>query len=408
MTAPRPFPLARQPASPRLLRSLLGRLLLPGLLSILPLRNALAEDEAVGGVGHAHHEAPATAGSAEPAHSHSFVPPGLNLIGFLSAGYTHLDNQLAQIVDGKEGQAEGALLVTYGADRFRFLAEGVVSTEEAEIERLQFGFDVTPGMVIWLGRVHQPSSYWNTEFHHGQYLQSSITRPAIESWEDDGGALVQHVGGILAETEGSLANGTTVRLNVSAGLAPSLTTEGLSPISINHGFHELHHGSFAARLDILPDGIGEQAYGLIAGHGALEARQSAIVNLDHIKQTTLGAYGDIETGAMRWLATVYLIRNHFDYTALAPAATEHHTSWFLHGERHLSDRWLVYARHESTSGTDNPGFRQLFPEFISRRSIAGLRLASGNNHALSVEVGRARAAHQDFQEFRVQWSAVFN
>lgn len=354
------------------------------------------------------HHADGPASAPEVPHSHSHVAPGLNLVGFLSGGYTELDNKFVQVIDGKAGQAEGALLVTYGADKFRFLAEGVVSTEEVEIERAQVGFQLVPGTVVWAGRVHQPSSYWNTEFHHGQYLQPSITRPAIEAWEDDGGPLVQHVAGILAETERSLAGGTTVRFNLSAGVAPAIDQNGLAPIGINHGFHEMRHGSYAFRLDILPDGIGEQAFGLIAGRGALPARRAGIAGLDQVKQMTLGAYGDVETGDYRILGTVYLIRNHYEFTGAAPSHSEHHTSWFLHAERNLGDRWLAYVRHESTTGTANGHFRQLFPEFIPQRNLGGLRFATGANHAVSVEAGRAKAAGRNFAEFRVQWSAVFN
>ena len=108
------------------------------------------------------------------------------------------------------------------------------------------------------------------------------------------------------------------------------------------------------------------------------------------------------------LGTIYLIRNHFEFAGTATSHSEHHTSWFLHAERHLGDRWLTYLRHESTSGTQNENFRQLFPEFISSRSIGGLRYATGANHAVSVETGQARAAGRNFAEFRVQWSAVFN
>lgn len=358
----------------------------------------------------AEHHAPPSAEEAvlaDSPHSHSHVPPGWNLIGFLSAGYSDQGDDLAQVVDGREGHAEADLLVTFGGERLRLLAEGVLSTEEAEIERFQVGFQLTPGTLAWVGRVHQPSTYWNTEFHHGQYLQSSITRPAIEAWEDDGGPLTQHVVGMLLETEHGLDDGTTLRLNTSAGLAPSLQSDGLEPVGVNHGYSGQRFGSFAARLDILPDGIGEQAYGLIAGRSGLAARGSGIAGLDRVLQTTLGLYGDIQTGPVRWLGTLYRIRNRYDFAAANNAETEHSTSWFLHGERHFGERWLAYLRHESTTGGGR-FFRQLFPEFISRRSLGGLRLEPVAGQAVSLEIGRARASGDDFTEFRLQWSAVFD
>ena len=354
--------------------------------------------------GHADHPALAMDSTG---HSHSHVPPGLSLIGFLSAGYAEQSDNTAQTVDGREGEAEADFLLTVGGESLRFLAEGVLSNEEAEIERVQLGIELAPGTLMWLGRVHQPSTYWNTEFHHGQYLQTSITRPAIESWEDDGGPLAQHVVGVLLETERSLADGTTLRLSTSAGLAPSLVPTGLEPVGPFKGYDGLHLGSYAARLDVLPDGIGEQAYGFIVGTNGLAARGSGIAGLDHVHQTTFGAYGDIQSGPMRWLGTVYRIRNSYRFAGNTPTTSEFSTSWFLHGERRFGERWLAYIRQESTTG-GGPRFSELFPDFIAQRTVGGMRFEFAANHALSVEFGRAKASAARFTELRLQWSAVFD
>ncbi len=376
--------------------------LLAGVLTPLIIGSAGAAEPA-------HHQTPGKEQppAMEAPHGHSHVPPGWNLVGFLSGGYSAQGDADARVVDGSESHAEAALLVTFGIDRWRVLAEGVLSTEEAEVERLQLGFQINPGTVAWVGRVHQPSTYWNTEFHHGQYLQSSITRPAIEAWEDDGGPLTQHVVGLLIETEHGLADGTTIRLNTSAGLAPSLQPAGLEPVGLHRGNSGQRFASFAARFDILPDGIGEQAYGLIAGSGGLAARGAGIAGLSRVQQTTLGVYGDVQSGPVRWLGTLYRIRNHYAFITSPGAVTEHSTSWFLHGERRFGEHWLAYLRHESTSG-GGALFQQLFPDFMARRSIGGLRLEPATGQAVSLEIGRARTSADRYTEFRVQWSAVFD
>jgi hypothetical protein len=35
-----------------------------------------------------------------------------------------------------------------------------------------------------------PLGYWNTQFHHGNYLQSSISRPEVARFDARGGAAV--------------------------------------------------------------------------------------------------------------------------------------------------------------------------------------------------------------------------
>ena len=341
-----------------------------------------------------------------PHHNHSQVDPGLNLFGFLTANYTHLGSASAQSTEGKTTKVEGALLATYGHGPFRFLTEAVVYGNEFEVERFQFGLELHPGTVVWAGRVHQPSSYWNTEFHHGQYLQNSITRPAIENWEDEGGVVTQHVGGVLLETEHGLANGTTLRLATSAGYAPAIEHGTLQPFDVVHWHNGVRHPAFALRIDVLPDGIGEQAFGLMSGFSGLQARGSGVERLDHVDLTTVGLYGDIHVGEARWLGSVYRIRTRFDYGQHTNA--EYATSWFLHGEYRFSEDWMGFLRHESTLGAQNSHYFNQFPGFVNERNVVGLRYESGSNHALTLEAGGARSGNDRYSELRLQWSAVFH
>ena len=347
-----------------------------------------------------------SAAEEAPHHNHSQVDPGLNLFGFLTANYDQLGSDAPQPNAGKSGKVEGALLATYGHGPFRFLTEAVVNEEHVEVERFQFGLELHPGTVIWAGRVHQPSSYWNTEFHHGQYLQNSITRPAIENWEDEGGVVTQHVGGVLLETERGLANGTTVRLATSAGYAPAIESGKLEPFDIVQWHNGVRHPAFALRIDVLPDGIGEQAFGVMSGFSGLQARGSGIDRLDHVDLTTVGVYGDVHVGEARWLGSVYRIRTRFDYGQ--QTVSEYATSWFLHGEYRVNEDWMGYLRHESTLGTEGSHYFVNFPDFVSNRSVVGLRYESGSNHALSLETGSATSNGKRYSELRLQWSAVFH
>src|ERR1700722_1088405 len=72
-------------------------------------------------------------------------------------------------------------------EQFRVFGEYFITPEEHDLERFQVGYEVAPDTVIWLGRFHQPASAWDTEHHHGRYLQTAISRPAIENWEDEEG-----------------------------------------------------------------------------------------------------------------------------------------------------------------------------------------------------------------------------
>ena len=82
-----------------------------------------------------------------------------------------------------------------------------------EVERMIVRFDYSDQLKVSVGRYHTPINYWNTAFHHGQWLQTSITRPEMTQF---GGRLlpVHFVGGLV---EGSVPAGG-LNLNYKAGV----------------------------------------------------------------------------------------------------------------------------------------------------------------------------------------------
>src|SRR6266702_1772959 len=68
-------------------------------------------------------------------------------------------------------------------DRLKGLTEINFGFEESgetvvDVERLQIGYTFSDYATVWLGRFHTPYGYWNTAFHHGAQLQTSILRPS--------------------------------------------------------------------------------------------------------------------------------------------------------------------------------------------------------------------------------------
>ena len=48
-----------------------------------------------------------------------------------------------------------------------------------EIERLIIRFDHSDKLRVSFGRYHTPINYWNTAYHHGSWLQTTISRPEM-------------------------------------------------------------------------------------------------------------------------------------------------------------------------------------------------------------------------------------
>jgi hypothetical protein len=82
-----------------------------------------------------------------------------------------------------------------------------------EVERSFIRYDYNDHFKISFGRYHTPISYWNTAFHHGAWLQTTITRPLMVQ---DGGVFTPiHLVGLLAE--GSIPSGG-LGLNYNVGI----------------------------------------------------------------------------------------------------------------------------------------------------------------------------------------------
>ena len=83
----------------------------------------------------------------------------------------------------------------------------------AEVERLIIRYDLNDYFKVSFGRYHTPINYWNTAFHHGQWLQTTASRPEMTQF---GGSFIPvHFIGTLVE--GSVPAGG-MNLNYNFGL----------------------------------------------------------------------------------------------------------------------------------------------------------------------------------------------
>jgi hypothetical protein len=84
----------------------------------------------------------------------------------------------------------------------------------AEVERIVIRYDQSDYFKVSFGRYHTPINWWNTQFHHGAWLQTTIARPEMTQF---GGKFipVHFVGGLV---EGSVpAKGLHLNYNVGLG-----------------------------------------------------------------------------------------------------------------------------------------------------------------------------------------------
>lgn len=141
--------------------------------------------------------------------SQSSGSAGMPLHGFMDVGYA-LNSQGNNVVANPNvanprGFYEGRLsfyMAPHFGDRVKALAEPNFEVSQldgsvnVDIERLQIGYAFSDAATLWGGRFHTPYGYWNTAFHHGAQLQTSILRPRFLDFEDSGGIVPAHMLGL--------------------------------------------------------------------------------------------------------------------------------------------------------------------------------------------------------------------
>lgn len=311
-----------------------------------------------------------------------------------------------------DGLAEESLLDEYDYDfgldlfaaienrGFVFLGEALLTREEQDIERLQVGWRIGSSKA-WLGRFHNPIGYWNTQFHHGDYLQTSITRPAIVEYEDDNGIFPLHLAGLLVEGVREHDNrglGYAFAVAVAPELADELEPfDVLDPSSASGGL------ALAVNVYRQPLVYGPNQYGLFANFTEIPASERGIAE---IRQVIAGGYWNWESEAWRLLGSTFYVRNELDQPSTSQS--DDFVAGYLQAERQLNDEWTVFGRFEKTAASSNDIYLELFPAYARERLLAGLRLNLLDRHALKFEVSNNRGQDDRYWQFMLQWAAMFS
>jgi len=91
------------------------------------------------------------------------------------------------------------------SDRITFFGETAFEVHEGssemeiDVERLLVKYSIADYLNVSVGRRHTPLGYWNTAYAHGRWLHTTIFRPELFKWEDDGGVLPTHQLGVMLD-----------------------------------------------------------------------------------------------------------------------------------------------------------------------------------------------------------------
>jgi len=309
-------------------------------------------------------------------------------------------------IDTTEAILAADFLYSYTNNRFRFLGEYLLGNEEQELERLQLGWELNEQSMIWIGRFHSLVNYWNTIFHHGQYLQTSISRPGIDNFEDQGGVLPGHIAGVLLQTGISIRQQSLIDIQLSVGRGPKLTPDGFEPADLLRfdDSSDKHGLSSALTLAYQPDFLDENRIGFIFSYSDIFVEggvASSLQELNEVDQIIVGMFFDWQFSDWRIISSIKNVRNKIEASV---EVSESFVAGYVNAEYELSDRWTFYGRLEDSSGTQNSYYPELFPDFTTGKIMLGTRYDFLKRHALSLEIADVETHYDDFGEIRLQWS----
>lgn len=284
----------------------------------------------------------------------------------------------------------------------RFLAEFLGSSREKELERLQVGWHILPGKSLWVGRFHNPLSFWNTQMHHGDFLQSSLSRPTVANYEDEHGPLPTHISGFLLESSRT-AGDSEINYIAGLGVGPTFNVT-LQPLGL---LDPKHPGKIAAsfRLGCHPEIGNPNQFGAALGYALIPVNN--VPQIDEVRQAVFSTFLNFEQNKFHLIGELFV----FDDRVSGAANTTRYTtvSAYFQPEYKLgeSGRTTVYGRIESTPRAAQDKYLELLPEFSPHQLVAGLRFDITPSQAVKVETARTR--RQDGLEFNfisAQWSMI--
>lgn len=146
----------------------------------------------------------------------------------------------------------------------------------AEVERAIIRFDANDLLKVSFGRYHTPINWWNTAFHHGLWLQTTISRPEMVQF--GGKFLPVHFVGALAE--GSIpAGGWNVNYQGGVGNGRGNVISRAGDAGDNNG-----RPAWLANVFVKPD----KPFGLQAGGSLYLDRVSVAPHPDYDERIVSG------------------------------------------------------------------------------------------------------------------------
>ncbi|HED32838.1 MAG TPA: hypothetical protein ENJ08_01285 [Gammaproteobacteria bacterium] len=301
---------------------------------------------------------------------------------------------------------QATFFYTGEAGGVKLQAEFLANDIESQFGRLQIGFSLSPSHNLWLGRTDNPASYWRDQYHHGGWLQPTITRPGISEYEVSGGIVPSHTTGIMLEGGSALLSNQNFGYVVTAGYGPELDEDGLKVPELSIRDRGSHNASYAFRTFYKFDGIAHgNEIGLSGSLSHIAAEQK---NFTEVEQLLVAAYVNWNFGDLEIISEFVELDSDTINLNGTNVADDHFHNLYIQGVYALTTKWNLYARAEDTSNASDSTYLVNFPDFVSKRDMLGINYNLTRNQTIKLEVDRTeRLSNNAYNQLTVQWSLVY-
>jgi hypothetical protein len=285
-----------------------------------------------------------------------------------------------------------------------------------DLERLWIARELNEQLTIAAGRFHTPLGHWNRTYHHGSFMQDSISRPFFLDFEDGaGGVLPVHVVGVMAwgskyfsagelSYEVFVSNGSSIDtdefgFNASPTGKPEIEINDASDVnnSKSLGFRVTFAPSenFSGSLFAIDNDVAESGVGINSG----VATGQALVDQNITGVDLIANYNEFDT-----LIEYYHFNNKAntvvggDYTANA---------YFTQFGWRFNQTLKALLRFEKLSFNQQDSYFALLGAEETKRQILGLRYDLSSSNSLKLEISHQQSqSSASFTGLSLQWSFI--
>lgn len=294
-------------------------------------------------------------------------------------------------------------------DRTDVLVDFVIESEDTgefivDLERAQISYIFNDILKVRAGRFHNLLGYWNTAYHHGSQLQTSIDRPLFLEFEDDGGILPTHIVGLWAAGRTNTGSGV---FNYGIMLGNGSKVHAAEALDPNNIGDDNGNKAISLRVGFEPNAMEGLGLGFSFYNATVSGFDATDTEVMRVKQNLIGFDVTYFAHNLELLGEYYIIKDEDDFGG----GQKYSSSAYYVQAGYSIGKLTPYARFEDMS-LDEDG-DPYFDSTVGLDTAETERMILGARYSLSILSSiKAEARFVDdgttnWEEYAVQWAFAF-